>query len=298
MASREQQLEKDRQKALGELLVSECRAAEPNLESLETMLYSGADVCFSHAKALYWAAKELKFETVRFLIRHGALAEPIAASYVAKMCDNKGFDEQCEPAFFEILDYCRDKVGGGYMQLFEPYINGMAVSGRMDKLRALMKRYYLTEAEVVGCIYIRIIFEIVLNADDEMLAFINRHAQWMDQSAFDLAVSSGDWLVLEYIIGKVGCMTPGETAVAQAVYAGSFAVLDILLHHGYSFSRNPLYLKKACRAAFTDNCAAVDYLLKHGYTVADTYDGRSILQNAERDGNEALKTYLTRKEAV
>lgn len=293
MASKEEYLQKDRAKALGELLVAECRADAPNFDTLRTLVLNGADVCFRHAEALHWAAKKSKFSLVSFLVDNGVLREPVSRNMIADMCNNKGFTEQDEPAFFEVLDNVRRVSGDGGVGLFVPYINAMAVQGRLDKLRTLMSRYYLTEAEVARSVYIRIIFEIILHAHDEMLAFVNRYVDWQNQAALDMAVSGGDWVVLEYLLsqGKVKA-TPSENAVGQAVFTGSCEVLDILQHCGYSFDGDPVLLKKACRAAFNDGGRMLAYMLAHGYRATDRYDGKTIRENALEDGNTAALAVL------
>lgn len=288
MASKEQLLQKEREKTLGELFVSECRAENPNYDTLRTMVLNGADVCYKHAAALHWAAKGNRFSLVSFLIDNGVLKEPVSRSIIANMCNNKGFTEESEPSFFEVLDSVRRAGGDGGIDIFIPYINATAVAGRLDKLRALMKRYYLSEAEVARSIYIRIIFEIILHAHDEMLEFINKHVDWQNQAALDMAVSGGDWVVLEYLLGQGKVQaSPGENAVGQAVFTGATEVLDILLHCGYTFARNPRFLKKACRAAFNDNGRMLTYMLQHGYAVTDSYDGKTLRENAMADGNAA-----------
>ena len=289
MANREQALQKERERALGELFVAECRADEPNFDTLRTMCLNGANVCYRHATALHWAAKLKRFSLVSFLIDNGVLREPVSRSIIANMCNNKGFTEADEPSFFAVLDDVRRVSGGDGIDIFVPYINSMAVAGRLDKLKALMKRYYLTESEVAKSIYIRIIFEIILNNRDEMLDFVNKHVDWQDQTALDLAVSGGDWVVLEYLLGsgKVKA-TPSEKAVAQAVFTGATEVLDMLLSSGYSFGHNPQFLKKACRAAFNDNGRMFNYLLKYGYSAGDVYDGKTVRENAMIDGNTAI----------
>ncbi|MDE6398557.1 MAG: hypothetical protein K2L51_04480 [Clostridiales bacterium] len=293
MASKEEILQKERNKTLGELFVAECRADEPNFDTLRTMVKSGADVCYKHAAALHWAAKQSKFSLVSFLVDNGVLAEPVSRSIIANICNNKGFGEADEPAFFETLDNVRRVAGDGGIDLFVPYINAMAVQGKMDKLRTLMQRYYLSEAEVAKSVYIRIIFEVILHAHDEMLAFINRHVDWQNQTALDLAVSNGDWVVLEYLLkeGKVQ-PAPGENAVGQAIFTGCAEVLDILSACGYSFGGNPQFLKKACRAAFNDGGRMLSYMLQHGYTSTDRYDGKTVYENALADGNEAALAVL------
>lgn len=288
MATKEQSLERERIKALGELLIAECRADEPNFDTLRSLCVNGADVCYKHAAALHWAVKGNKYPLVSFLIDNGILNEQVSISLIANMCNNKGFNEQTEPKFFEVLDSVRRATGGGSIDVFVPYINAMAVAGRLDKLRELGKRYFLSESEIANAIYIRIIFEIVLSAHDEMLDFINSRVNWQTAEALDLAVSGGDWVVLEYLLGggKVTA-TPGESAVSHAIVGGFAEVLDILLHCGYSFNRNPKFLKQASRAAFNDGGRMLEYLLNHGYTILDKYDNATLRENAIADGNNA-----------
>ncbi len=288
MASKEQLLQKERAKTLGELFVAECRADQPNYDTLRTMCLNGADVCYKHAAALHWAAKLNRFSLVSFLVDNGALNEPVSRSIIANMCNNKGFCDENEPEFFEVIDAVRRKTGDADTDIFVPYINSMAVQGKLEKLRALMKRYYLTEAEVANAVFIRIIFEVILNAHDEMLEFINKHVNWQNETALDLAVSGGDWVVLEYLInsGKVKA-EPSEKAVSQAIFTGATEVLDILLHCGYNFGHNMQFLKKACRAAFNDGGRMLRYMLEHGYKATDVYDGNTARENARIDGNTA-----------
>lgn len=293
MASKEELLQKERAKTLGEVFVSECRAPQPNFDTLRTMCLNGADVCYKHAAALHWATKLKRFSLVSFLVDNGVLAEPVSRSMIANMCNIKGFTEADEPAFFDLLDNVRRVSGNADIDLFVPYINSMAVIGRMDKLRTLMQRYFLSEAEVAKSVYIRIIFEIILHAHDEMLEFINKHVAWQDQAALDMAVSGGDWVVLEYLLksGKVQ-VKPSENAVGQAVFTGSTEVLDMLQACGYSFAHNPQFLKKACRAAFNDGGRMLKYMFAHGYAPMDRYDNRTVRENALADNNTAALAVL------
>ena len=285
------QMEKERQKALNDLLVAECKSPSANLESIRTILASGADIFYKNSAPLYWAAKKHNFELIKFLIANGALEEcENARRYLSQMCEHK-FSEKIEPAFFEILDIAHSRTGD-FMTLFIPYINNMAVHGRLDKIRALQKRYYLTESEIANVIEPRIIFEVVLNDRHDMLEFIERHKSWIGQKSFDNAVDSGEWIVLEYMIKKNGYIQPSDTAVAKAVFDGSFEVLDLIVAHGYDFGRKPLFLEKACRAAFGKGTRSLAYLLRHGYTVSDIYKGKTILEHAIKDNNEPLLRFL------
>ncbi|MCL2798494.1 MAG: hypothetical protein FWD58_10700 [Firmicutes bacterium] len=290
MDYKQRQMEKERQKALNDLLVAECKGAQTNFESIRNLLAGGADICYKFAEPLRWAAKLGNFPLVKFLIENGALAAEISLTYIAKMCDHK-FSDESEPQFFEILDIAKVKAGGD-IALFAPYINHMALAGRLSRLYNLMERYGLTESEVCAAVENRVIFELVQLNHDETLAFIERHRKWITPEAFDGAVAGGEWIVLEYMLNKDGYQKPSDTAVAKAVYDGYFEVLDILTHNGYDFERKSLFLEKACRAAYSRGTKSLEYLLKHGYTVLDVYRGKTVLENAEADKNEPLLRFL------
>ncbi len=285
------QLDKERAKALGDVLVAECKSADYSLESIDTMLQNGADVNYGNSRPLYWATKLHRFDLVKYLIEHGALSTDIARTYISTICDYKGFSDDKEPEFFEILDLANSKTGD-YMALFTPYINNMAVNGRLDKIYALMERYYLTEREIVSVIYVRIIFEIVNGGYADMLEFIEKHKNWMDKAAFDLCVSTGDWGVMEYFIEKTDFRIPSDTAVGQAVYEGYFEVLTILDKTGYDFSKKPMFLEKACRAAYGKGTKSLEFLLERGYSINDKYKGKTLLEHAEEDKNAPLVEFI------
>lgn len=291
MDIKQQKLEKERLKALGDLLIDECKASYTNMDSIETILQSGADIDYKNSKPLYWACKLHKFDLVKYLINKGATLEGISRTYLATMCDYKGFNDELEPEYFGILDMAHTK-SGDYMALFTPYINAMAVQGRLEKIKQLQARYFLTEYEIVECIYIRIIFEMVLNEKYEMLSYVGRHKKWINQESYDLAVSSGEIVVLNYMIDAGAIYIAGDTAIAQAVYEGYFDVLNVLIERGYKFLRKELFLEKACRAAYSKGIGSFRFLLRHGYTPSDIYKGKTILDHARTDSNQPLIEYL------
>jgi hypothetical protein len=178
------------------------------------------------------------------------------------------------------------------MTLFTPYINSMAAANRFDKLSALMRRYYLTEREIVSVIYIRIIFEIINNGYADMLKFIERHKNWIDLAALDLAVSTGEFVVLEYILANSDLRTPTDIAVAQAIYDGCFEVLNVLDRSNYNFSGKGLFLEKACRAAYSKGMQSLEFLLRRGYSLTDGYKGKTVSEHARDDLNFPLTEYL------
>ena len=293
---KQKQLERERQKALNDLLVAECKSPHANLDSVKTILDSGANINYKDSTPLYWATRRLNFDLIKFLIANGAL-EPCenARRHISKICDYK-FTDKIEPLFFEILDITHNRVGD-FMNLFTPYINNMVVHGRLDKIRALQKRYYLTEKEIVDVVELRVIFEVVINGYSQMLEFIDRHKNWIDQKSFDSAVDSGELVVLNHMLSKGHYYTPSDASIAKAVYDGYFELLDRLIEYGYNFERKPLFLEKACRTAFSNGPSSLAYLLQHGYSVLDIYNGKTILEHAEADKNKPLIVFLETIEA-
>ncbi|MDR2202011.1 MAG: ankyrin repeat domain-containing protein [Clostridiales bacterium] len=286
--------EKERRRALGEILTAECKAPGYSLDIIETALQNGADINYNNSRPLYFAAKTQKFELIKYLLSEGAGEPPFALTCISAMCDFKGFGEESEPRFFELLELLLPKTDEP-IKLFTPYINAMAVDGRIDKLNALGVRFGISEGEIADAVYIRIIFEIILKNCDAMLEFIERHKNWMTQSAFDLCVSTGEWMVLEHIISRSELRTPGIDAVGQAVYEGYFEVLDILTGTGYDFLNKPLLLEKACRAAYSKGTRSLEYLLRRGYTLNDGYNGKSIAEHAVADSNTPLREFLQKR---
>lgn len=295
MEVKQNKLEKERNKALGDLLVAECKSKSVDinaqLETIETILTSGAMIDYKNSQPLYFACKLHKFGLVKYLIDKGACVSGIARSYIATMCDYKGFNDELEPQYFEILDMVHTKTGD-YMGLFTPYINSMAVSNRYEKLAMLAKRYYLSDYEVVDVIHTRIVFEMVKSQQDDMLEYISSHKRWINKDTFELAISSGESEVLIYMIESGEYFEPSDEVVSKAVYEGFFDCLNALLLCGYSFNRKEVFLEKACRATLTRGTKSIEYLLHNGYAVGDMYKGKTMLQHAEIDGNEPLIAFF------
>lgn len=284
-------LSKDRLKALGDMLSSECKNPNSDESTLEPIVSAGADVCYAFSKPLKFAAKALNFKAVNYLLKEGALKLAMSYKYVSQMCESKGFNDSFEPQYFELIDYCVTH-GGNLNDMLTEYINYSANRGRMDRLEFLMNKYSLSPDFVADNVHIRIIFDLILNAHDAVLQFVSAHRQWVSQESFDLAVYSGDWVVLEYFLHNSSYRKPSPEAVAQSIFTNSFPVLDMLIAEGFSFNKNPFYLKKACRAALGGDVSALTYLLKRGYSVNDKYDGATIKENAEKDGNTAVLEFL------
>jgi len=288
---KQQQLEKARVRALSEMLVQECKSENGSVETVKAAIDSGADIHFKHSEPLRWATKRKNFAVIKFLINQGALESDTAKRYIAQICDVKFKEEKHEKEFFEVLDLAHSKTGD-YMSLFVPYINQLVVHGKTEKLKALKTRYYLTESEVVEQIEMRIIFEIVKSGKEEMLTYIEKHKEWVGQESFDLAVSTGECGVLQYMLDTHGYLRPSDKAVAIALFDGKFELLDMLIEEGYDFENNPLFLERACRAAFANGTAGLKYLLKYGYSLEDSYKGKSVLENARDDKNIPLLEFI------
>ena len=288
---KEQQQIREQQKALNELLVTECKNKNVSLDSVKALVASGADIHYKNSAALYWATRKHSFDVIRFLIAKGALEScDNARRHISKICDYK-FSDKVEPKFFEILDLAHSRVGE-FMTLFTPYINHMMVNGRLDKIKSLQARYGLTDKEIVDVIELRVIFEVIINSFVEELLFIETHKSWIDRRSFDSAVDSGELIVLEYMLSKNYFFIPSDSAIAKAVYDGCYDVLDRLIENGYSFERKPLFLEKACRAAFNLGGEPLAYLLKHGYTLDDIYKDKTIIEHAVIDKNANLIAFL------
>ncbi len=295
MDIKQTKLEKERFKALGDLLAKECKSksddVDGNIESVENILHSGADINYKNSQPLYFACKLHKFKLVKYLIDKGASVSGIARSYISTMCDYKGYSDELEPQFFSILDTVHIKTGD-YMGLFTPYINSMAVEGKKDKLSALAKRYYLTDYEVASVIHTRIIFEMVKNEQDEMLEYVTTHRKWINKDTFELAISTGETEVLVFMIESGQYFEPSDEAISKAVYEGFFESLNALILCGFDFNKKEVFLEKACRATLTRGTKNIEYLLSNGYTVNDMYKGKTIMCHAQQDKNEPLIAFL------
>ncbi|MCL2861583.1 MAG: hypothetical protein FWE22_04135 [Firmicutes bacterium] len=310
---REKQLEKARIKALGEVLVNECREKNTCIDTLKDIISQGGEVTHSNAKALLVAAKELKFDVVKFLIENGILKVPVAYSYVAKMIDFKGYkDDEHEELYFGLLKTLIDLDPSQKHKLLEPYINAMCVQGKLPRLLNLLARFNISHYEVANIVGARIICEVVVREHFDILAFIEMHNKWIDQEAFDSAVRSNEWLTLEYILKHSDLRVPTDKAVGEALYAGHFEVLHILEKIGYDFYKSeegkdgahPLYLERAARSAMYNNTNGIKFLFEHGYGPSDSYNGKTLVENAIDDNNFKLLAWLkenpttTRKKVV
>lgn len=284
-------LDKERIKALGELLVAECKSPASNFTVLNNLIDAGADVLYKNSYGLYFAAKQLKFDLIRFLIDKGALNGTTAPNYITAMCEYKGFNDKCEAQYFELLELICNKSGKN-ISVFTPYINNMAVNGRLGKIIALKEKYGFSDTCIASAVYIRIIFEIISGGYNYMLDYINAHRVWADKTAFDLAVATNEWMALEYFIQETNFRIPSDTAVGQALFEGSFEVITILDKIGYDFKNKPLLLEKAGRAVFSNGTKSLEFLFSKGYSADDKYKGKTLYAHALDDKNEKLLEWL------
>lgn len=284
-------IDKERIKALSGLLVAECKSPVFNLAVINNLIEAGADVLYKNSYALYFAAKQLKFDLIDFLIEKGALNAAAAKNYITAMCEYKGFNDACEERYFALLDtVCRHF--GKDISVFAPYINNMAVNGRLGKIIAVKEKYGFSDSQICETIYIRIIYEIISGGYNYMLDYINAHRAWADQTAFDLAVATNEWMALEYFITNTNLRTPSDTAVGQALFEENFEVITILDKIGYDFKNKPTLLEKASRAVFSKGTKSLEFLFSKGYSKLDKYKGKTVLAHAQDDKNEKLTEWL------
>ncbi len=287
-----------RQKLINKELCDLCRLPDGDggiLGKIELLIRDGAEVTCLNSKPLYNATRKQNFKLIYKLIEYGALNDPIAVSYIASICDYRNFKKN-EGQFWELIDHCIS-LKGFDIQYFVPYVNTMFLHGEAQKTNMLISKYSLTPTDIVGCVYERVIFEIINNGHENTLAYIERYRSWINQSCFDSAISGGEVKVLKYILSKNPGFEPQESAVCKAIYDGNTDVLDALKGWGYALKKDPSYLKQACRAFYFKGKKALEYLLSNGFSLSDTYDGRTVYENAVIDGNTPLIDYLEALEA-
>ena len=280
------------QKLINQELANLCRMDEDDgvVSKIEKLIGEGAEVCYQNSKPLYNATKKVNFRTIYKLIDHGALNDPMAINYIASICNYRNFKKN-EEKFFALIDHCIE-LNGFDITYFVPYINTMFLHGQAAKTNLLITKYKLSSAQIIDCVYERVIFEIINNGHEPILEYIERNRDWISQTVFDTAVASGEYKVLKYLLSKNLGIEPQESALNKAIYDGSTEILDLLKSWGYPLKKNPNYLRQACRSFYTKGKKAFEYLMNNGFSLTDTYDGMTIAQNAERDGNKPLLDYL------
>ena len=283
------------QKQRDEKLIELTKSGFTNAAEIRLALSEGANVHAKGSRAMLNACKKFNYDVIKTLIEFGALSMQIARKYLGSLCDYRGFDKTDKESYFSILDDAIELTGRDD-DYFEPYLNNRAAVGDTESLAVFKTRFGLSDDYIARHIYPRIIFEIINNGHEDMLAYISSHRQWIDQTCFDSAVAGGEEAVLMYIIDHSELYVPSRQAVATALFAGRVGVLDMLSDIGYDFENgNEFFLEKACRATMTTGMAPLEYLLAHGYKLTDSYRGKTVLENAVADGNFKLAQYLREK---
>ncbi len=239
-------LAKERQKELNKQFLELCKQKGGDtllLADIDNAVALGADVSAGGCKAMYLAAKNHNFALIDFLIGHGILTNPLARGYLASMCDFGEF-AKVEKEYFDRLDKAISITGFGIDYLI-PYINCAFVHDEHDKALALADKYPVSRKEIVNCIHIRIIFEMIDKDLEDGLAIINGYRDWVDEKSFGVAVSSGNVKIIRYMLDKER-LTPPINAVCDAIYQGYVDALDLLdipyspaYRHAAETSKNP-----------------------------------------------------------
>ena len=280
------------QKERDERLIELSKSGFTNAAEVRLALSGGANVHAKGSRAMLNACKKLNYDVIHTLIEFGALSMPIARKYLGSLCDYRGFDKSDIEAYYNVLDVAIS-ITGRDDDYFEPYINNRAAVGDMEGLDKFKRRFELSDDYIVRHIYPGIIFEIIKNGHEDMLAYITNNRDWIDKSCFDSAVAGGEEAVLQYIFEHSELITPSRAAVATALFAGRTGVLDMLSDVGYDFEEHDsFFLEKACRATMSTGFAPLEYLLSHGYKLTDSYKGKTIMENALADGNFKLTQYV------
>lgn len=288
--------EKEKKELFRQLNIELCELCKEcgDTERIRYLVNSGADIFFGGLKALSNATKKKNFAAIDILIDGGILSEPRAKAIIASVCDYKNFDDEAETRYFEMLDRAIATTGK-HPDYFAPYINSMLIHGKTDKLYYFMARYSLSHEETAAAVYLRMIFETIGNGFANSLEFIDKNIDWMNTAALDAAVASGEIDVIRYIFENSDVGLPSETAIYSAIFEGATEILELLIKRGWNPANNPIYLKKACRSFVSHGDAALSFLLSHGYTLDDIYDGKTIYENAIKDNNQQLLSFLAAK---
>ncbi len=219
------------------------------LADIDNVVAEGADVTTGGCKAMYLAVKNHNFALIDFLIDNGILTNPLARGYLASMCDFGEFGK-VEEEYFVRLDKAI-AITGFYIEYLIPYINCAFVHGEHDKAIALADKYPVSRKEIVDCVHIRIIFEMIDKDLEDGLAIINGYRDWINEKNFGVAVSSGNVKIIKYMLDKE-YLTPPISSVCDAVFQGYKDALDIL-----DIPFNPAYRRSA---ESSKDATMLDYL--------------------------------------
>lgn len=276
--------------ALGEQLLfcaKQKKDKPAHLKKAEEILESGADVNYKKSRAIYFAVKNYNFAFIKLLIRYGALESDLSRKYIAAMCEKGGFNDKREDAFFEILDIAAAKTGFD-AEYLAPYINMTLVAGRVDKLCRAAEKYSLSLPRAMSLVRLMIIFEAVnLNRHDS-LKLIDVYIDWTE-GAVDIAAATGQDNVLDYILSHNGKLTPSKESIARAISAGHASILKVLSRYEIDVN-DEFFVKTACRA-FGRFPEPLKFLTEIG-AIKIGYDGKSVFENAQLEGNAELLAHL------
>lgn len=230
---------KEQQKELNKRFIELCKQKDGSLllADIDNCLSEGAVISASGCKAMYLAVKNHNFELIDYLIDHGILENPLARGYLASMCDFGEFGKY-ESKYFERLDKAISLTGFSPDYLI-PYINCSFVHGEQDKALVLSDKYPISRTNIVECVHVRIIFEMIDKDLVDGLAIINGYRDWIDQKTFGVAVSSGNVKVIEYMLARKR-LVPPISSVCDAIFQGYRSALDLL-----DIAPNPLYRRNA-----------------------------------------------------
>lgn len=197
------QIENEKRKALGEVLIAECRDKNCSIASVQELIERGADIFYKNCRCLHWAAKNLNFSVVELLLDNGILLSQVSSSIVTNMCFSGGYNDEMDQTYFHLLERLMNE-GYAKKEVLTPYFNSIAVYGRLDKLQSTARKYSLTDREMANCLYIRAIFEVVTNCNDDILDFINENNDWINEKSLALAKATNEFVITEYIEKKLG----------------------------------------------------------------------------------------------
>ncbi len=231
---------REKQRELDKQFLELCKQKEGEsmlLADIDNAVSLGASITAGGCKAMYLAAKNHNFALIDYLIDKGILANALARGYLASMCDFGEFSK-VESEYFVRLDRAISITGFSVDYLI-PYINCSFVHGEQDKALMLSDKYPVSRKEIVSCVHVRIIFEMIDKGLEDGLAIINGYRDWLDEKTFGVAVSGGNVSVIKYMQEKKK-LVPPISSVCDAIYQGYKEALDLLY-----IPPNPIYRKSA-----------------------------------------------------
>lgn len=220
--------ERERRKELNKEYLDLCKQKDRKgllIAEVEDALAHGADIEAGGCKAMYLAVKNHNFSLINLLIRKGILKYPLAAGYIASMCEFGDF-ETYRKQFFEVIDKAMT-ITGFSLDYFVPFFNMALVHGDAEDAKTVADKYGVSYKQVADCVYERIIFEIIENDATDSLTFIESYRNWINEKVLGVAVSAGNLKVAEYILSKESSLVPPVSSVCDAVFNGYREVLKL-----------------------------------------------------------------------